>query len=207
MKRGERREKWLEVSGKKEVKRWEGARKGKREGRKSQEGDTASFVHTFDSLWFTWVSSNLHPVITSLEESASVFNSLSTALCASISRDPTLQKKVTATHLALELWPRTPLSPDKISPREEPSLCLQVPQTWLLKKKKALSSYPLRHLSGWAFEVYQNKRVRCHPRSHLFSIFNTVLHWSSALKISKHCSIVLYFPQGNIQRLGSQICP
>lgn len=115
---------------------------------------------------------------------------LSTAHCASISRDSTLQKEVTAAHLVLELWPEHH-PPDKSRPREKPSLWLSIhkpgckEQSVCLVTSSGISQAGHLRSSETEFSVTLN---------HSFSVFNAVLHWSNALEMSEHCSIVPLFP-------------
>lgn len=74
------------------------------------------------------------------------------------------------------------------------------PCTWAMARaphlnltvQSSLSSYFSCHLLGWALAVIWNS-LQCCTQS-LFIIFSAALHWSNALEMSKHCSIVPLFP-------------
>ena len=91
------------------------------------------------------------------------------------------------------------ISPDKASPREEPSLCLQC--------HRAVCPIPSSGIALTGQARFSAGRVQWHTHSH-FSVY-----WASSSidrmpwKEVSTAVLFLYFPPGNIQRLKSQSCP
>lgn len=82
----------------------------------------------------------------------------------------------------LELWPEHhPCRQNQPQGGTQPLS----PRSVNLAVKNSLSGYFLRHLSGWASQVFWNKEL-----SVLFSIVSSVLRWANALEMHKHCSLV-----------------
>lgn len=84
---------------------------------------------------------------------------------------------------------RTP-HPRQSQPQGETLLCLWVPPTWLYKTVCLVTAPVISQAGHWRFSEIDFGVAQ----SRLFIIFSAALSWTSALEMSKRCSIVPLFP-------------